>query len=148
MTRKKDAKKIDPGICKAMHDMSCLGVRNCVITKCYNLHQSTISKIISWKRNDNKVTKRRTRCKLKLSERSIRLFRIYLTHNCFDSLHIVVARFNAFTNINISFRTGLRYIRKLNSHSYVAVQKPFLSKKNFNARIIWARTHETWTQEK
>ena len=148
MTRKKGAKTINPETCKAIHDISCLGVRNCVIAKYYIVHQSTTSKIISRECNKNKVTKRRTGCKLKLSERSMPLFGNYVTHNCFDSLHVIVAKFNAFTKINISVRTGWQYIRKLNSHSYVALQKPFLSKKNINVRIIWARTHETWIQEK
>ncbi len=31
MTRKKGTKIIDPRTCKAIHDMSCLGVRNCDI---------------------------------------------------------------------------------------------------------------------
>ena len=31
-------------------------------------------------------------------------------------------------------------------HSYVAIQKPFLYKKNIAQRIVWVRNHEYWTQ--
>ena len=30
---------------------------------------------------------------------------------------------------------------------YIAVQKPFLSKKNIAARILWRRTHASWTMK-
>ena len=44
MGRKKGAKSIDEGHFKAIHDMSCLGVRNRDIALHYKVHLSTILK--------------------------------------------------------------------------------------------------------
>ncbi len=33
----------------------------------------------------------------------------------------------------------------MNMSSHIAIQTPFLSKKNIGERILWARTHEYWT---
>lgn len=38
-------------------------------------------------------------------------------------------------------------MQKLKMKSYVAVEKPFVSKKNIAARIQWALNHKDWTQD-
>ena len=65
--------------------------------------------------------------------------------NCFKPLHTIVACFNAYTGLNLSERSGRRYMKLLKMSSCIAVQKPFLSKKNIDARILWARTHKNWS---
>ena len=67
--------------------------------------------------------------------------------NCFDPLYVIAAKFNATTKLHFSERTVRRYIRKLNFQSRIAIQKPFLSKKNMSARVVWGRTHKEWTLE-
>ncbi len=64
--------------------------------------------------------------------------------NCFKSLHTIVAIFNVCTGMNLSERSGRSYIKLLGMDSYITVQKPFLSKKNLDARILLDRIHKNW----
>ena len=85
---------------------------------------------------------------LKLTESGQRAFRNHVLQNCFDPLHVIVAIFNNYTYLNIGINAGHRYIKRLKTYSYVAIQKSFLSNKNICRRILVARTHENWTQSK
>ncbi len=67
--------------------------------------------------------------------------------NCFDPLYVIAGKFNATTKLHLSESTVRRYIRKLNFQSRIAIQKPFPSKKNMSARVVWGRTHKDWTLE-
>ncbi len=58
-----------------------------------------------------------------------------------------MARFNHHTQLHLSTWTVRRYIKKMNMTPYIAIQKPFLSKKNMNACIVWARTHGSWSMQ-
>ena len=78
----------------------------------------------------------------------MRLFKKYVLSNCFESLYVIVAPFNVTKGLKLSESTGKRYMKKLRLHCFVAVQKPFLSKKNLSASVTWARTHQYWTLEK
>ena len=110
--------------------------------------KSTVSSIISRFKRASKTKSIRKRGRpRKLSQRGMRLLRKYLLDYCFDPLFVILGRFSAHTKITLSGRTGRRYIRMLKMDSYVAVQKPFLSKKNISARIQWARVHEEWKLE-
>lgn len=62
-----------------------------------------------------------------------------------EPLYVITARFNAHTSLQLGTRTVFRYIRKLNMNGFIAVQKPFLSKKNISRGILCARTHPDWT---
>ena len=58
-----------------------------------------------------------------------------------QSLHVIAAKFNDNTGLCVSVCTVRRYIRRVKMDRYIAVQKPFSSKKNIAARILWERTH-------
>ena len=130
--------------------MLCLGLRNKGIADYYKLEPSTVQNIIRIdrkRRESAAVTKKKGR-KQKLSERSLRMFKKYVVQNCFEPTYAIVAHFSADTDIKISESTGRRYLNKMNIQCYVAIQKPFLSKKNISARIQWALIHKDWKQEK
>lgn len=65
----------------------------------------------------------------------MRSFDKSITNNCFDYLHVIVAKLNEFAKSKFFVRTGRRYERKLNLESYVAAQKQFQSKKNLSAKL-------------
>lgn len=147
MGRTKGARTVPRETCKAIYDMSRIGVKHVDIAEYYGIKKSTVSNILRRiRQNHNAITKKRGR-KRKLSDRGMRLFQRYMFEGCFDPLFVIVGRFNQTTSLQISVGTARRYVKLLNLQSYVAVQKPFLSKKNIAARIIWARTHEHWTQK-
>ncbi len=141
MARKKGAKTLSPETRKAIHDMTCIGVRNCDIAKYYKVHQSTISKIIRHQKLASTIVKKKMGRPRKLSERGMLVFKKYILSNCFESLYVIAARFNATSGLELSESTAKRYMKKLHLHSFAAIQKPFLSTKNISARITWAHTH-------
>ena len=103
--------------------------------------------LLAKKKNVYKIVKKMGR-PFKLSERSIRLFKKYAVNNSFKPLNLIFTRLNNTTELNISESPAKRYMKKLKMYSFIAVQKPFISTKNMSARIVWARTHEHWTQSK
>ena len=146
MVKSKRSKSFPKNICKAIHDMSCSGVRNKVIAEYYKLKPSTVSKKIRRLRNNSSAIQKKRGPKERLSPRGLRLFQRYTVRYCFEPLNLVVARFSAETKISISQRTGRRYMKKLKMDCYVAVEKSFISKKNISALIQWALKHNGWTQ--
>ena len=80
----------------------------------------------------------------KLSARGIRLLQKHVQQNSFEPLHVIFARSNNATEIQLSVNTTRRYMNKLKMDCYVAIQKPYLLNKNIAARVLWARTHEHW----
>ena len=70
------------------------------------------------------------------------LFRKYVLSNCYESLYVTLARFNVHAVLQIRVSTGKCYMRILKMHSFVAVQKTFLSKPNIAQRIDWSSNHE------
>ena len=146
MARKNGARTLPPGTRKAIHDTSCICFRGCYIAKYTNVHQSTISKIIRQEKQASAVVKKKMGRPRKLSERGMRLFKTYVLSNCFESLYAIVARFNVTMGLKLSESIGKRHKKKLRLHCFVAVQKPFLSKKNLSARVTWACTDQYWAQ--
>ena len=144
MGRAKGAKAVPKSKCKTIYDMYCVGVRIRDIAEYYRIPRSTVSCIVRRYKQPKKTIVKQGRPK-KLSVRGLRLFKKYVLENCFESLHVIVARFNSYTGLNLSERSGRRYMKHLKLDSYIAVQKPFVSKKNLDARILWARTHQEWT---
>lgn len=128
--------------------MSCIGVNNRNIADYYMMHPSTISKTIKQQKVASTVVKKKMGRPVKLSHRNIRMFKKYILTNCFEPLYVIVNRFNITSCIKISISTAKRYMKRMKLYSFVAVQKPFVTKRNMNARIILARTHEHWTQQK
>ena len=146
MARPKGSKCVPKERCKAIYDMYCVGVLPKDICAYYGLARKTVSAIIRRLRSSNgKSTVRKQGRPKKLSERGMRLFHKYLLANCFDPLHVIVAKFNTYTGLELSERSGRRYVRRLNMNSHIAIQKPFLSAKNLSSRILWARTHRMRT---
>ena len=146
MVKTKGAKCVPKQRCKTIHDMYCIGVRVKDIALYYNVEQPTISNIIRRLRTSNiKPVKKNMGRKPKLSARGMRLLQQYVLNNKFDPLHTIAARFKDSTALNLCERTVRRYIRKLKMDCYIVVQRPFVSSKNTEARILWARTHDGWT---
>ena len=145
MARKKGCKTVPAERRRAIYDMSCVEVRHVDIARYYKIHKSSVSHIIRKFRTGHVATKRGR--KQKLSERGMRLFHKYVLEYCFEPLYVIFSRFSEATGLKFHKNTGRRYVRKLNKHCYVAVQKPFLSKRNISKRILWARTHQSWTQK-
>ncbi len=135
MARKKGAKPHDKGQCKAIYDMYCVGVRVNAICKHYKMKQTTVSNII--RRNKKSKPNNKMGRPSRLSPRGMPLLQRYLLDNCFDPLYTIVAKFNATTKLHLSESRVRRYVRNLNIHSRIAVQKPFLSKNNMCARDVW-----------
>lgn len=81
----------------------------------------------------------------KLSQRECMCSSYHLMQHWYDTLHVITGRFNAATGMNICEHTGRLYVRKLNLHSYVAVHKLYLSRKNIASLIQWALPHQDWT---
>ncbi len=113
--------------------MSCIGVRICDIAVYYNMSRSTVSNVIRRLRNASTVHKKKMGRKAKLNERGMRLFRKYVMENRFEALYVILARFKEATGVSLSEQTGRRYIRKLLMQSYIAIQNPYLTKKNLSA---------------
>ena len=127
--------------------MFCIGVGVTDVDKHYKMEQPTVSNILRRFRdkgnNGSKIKK--MGCPCKLSGRGMRVFKKYVSDNCFDPLYTIVAKFSENSGIQISERSGRRYIRKLKLKNCIAIQKPFLSSRNIKARIMWARIHQSWT---
>ena len=146
MVQRKGATWLSRERCKTIYDMSCLGIKNVDIAKYYKLHQSTISKVIQCYKSPLTVQKKRSGRKRKLSDQGMRMFQKYVLRNRFEPLHVILARFKTHTGFQLSECTGRRYMRILKLESFIAIQKPFLTRKNIASRIFWARTHQHWTQ--
>ena len=115
------------------------------IAEHYKMKRPTVSNVIRRYKNNTVGNKKKMGRKPKLSERGMRLLKKYVLQNCFEPLYVITARFNAATKLQLSINTTRRYIKKLKMYSYVAIQKPFLRKKNISARIKWAMMHKNWT---
>ena len=70
----------------------------------------------------------------------MQLLQRYVLQNYYESLHVIAARFNETTGLSISVWKVHRYIKRMKIDRYIAVQKPYLSKKNIAARILWGQT--------
>ena len=109
MTRKKGAKKVPKELCRTIYDKYWIGVRVTDIAKHYEIKQLTVSNIIRRLRNaTKKTTEKKMGRPCKLSDRSMRLFKKYVTNNCYDPLYTIGAKFNETTGLIISERTGRR----------------------------------------
>ncbi len=107
------------------------------------MKQPTVSNIIRRLRTTNlKPLRKKTGRKRKLSKRGMRLLRRYILDNKFEPLYTIAARFNDSTGLSLPDPTVRRYIRKLKTYCYIAVQKPYLSTKNNAAQALWGRIHE------
>ena len=82
--------------------------------------------------------------KRKLSERGMRLLQRYIIQYCFEPMCTITGRFNAATKLKLSVVTVRHYDKILNIRSYIAIQKPFLSKRNVNNCIQWGLKHKDW----
>ena len=146
MPRQRGTKSVKTERCKTIYDMYCIGVLVLDISKYYGMKRPTVSNIIRREKQKKlQVTMKKRGRNRKLSERGMRLFRNYVLDNCFDPLYVIVTKFNATTGLQLSERTGRRYVRILKMNSNIAIQKPFISTKIMASRILWARTHKDWT---
>ncbi len=75
------------------------------------------------------------------------MFQKYVREYCFEPLYITLARFKTTTGVELSTSTKKRYIKLLEMECVIAIQKQFLSKKNINKRVLWARVHKNWNLE-
>ncbi len=76
IARQRGAKCIAKERCKAIYDLSCLGVRNVDIAKYYKMSRSTVSSVLSRLRKEAKVKKpEKMGRKQKLTERGMRLLK-------------------------------------------------------------------------
>ncbi len=147
MGRTKGARIVPPDTSKAIYHMSCLGVKHVDIANYYSIKKCTVFNVLRRIRDKSKTIDKKRGRKRNLTERGMRLLRRYMHEGCFDPLFVIVGRFNRRTSLQISVRTARRYVKQLNLQSSVPIQKPFLSKKNIAAGILWTRTHKQWTQE-
>ena len=143
MARKKGSKQVDKGRCRTIYDMHRGGMRICHIAKVLKTPRTTVSSIIK-REKLRKATKVRGR-KALLCVRSLRRLRRQLDYNPFKPLSQITVEFNAYNGLQLSERTMRRCIHKLKIHSYISVQKPFLTKKHIVARVKWAKDHKEWT---
>lgn len=67
---------------------------------------------------------------------------------CSDPFFFTVGSLNETTSPQITIRTARCYVKVLNWHDYTAIQKLFFNKKYFAPQILWARSHENWTEKK
>ena len=98
--------------CKTIYDKYCVNVRVCDIAKYYGMPRSTASGIIYRLKKTSKTFKVQER-PLNLSERGERAFKNCVLENCFQPLRTIVARFNKFNGLNLSGRSGRRYMKHL-----------------------------------
>ena len=96
-------------------------------------------------KDNNRSNKKKIERPRKLSDRSMKLFKKYVSDNFIDLLDTIVAKFNENSGLEISETSGRRYIRKLKLKNCVAIQKPFLPSRNIETFFMRARTHQNWT---
>ena len=116
--------------CRTIYEMLCIGVRNKGIALHYSISRTTVNNIVSrMKKNYIRIGLKKMGRRRKLSERGMRLLQRYILEHCFEPLHVIKGSFNEATNLDLSVITIRRYIRKMHLSSYIAIQKPFTSKK-------------------
>ena len=93
MPRTKDARKVRAEVCQSIYDMSSVGFKDVDIAKYYNIRKCIISNILKCMRKRSKTAVKKTRKKLKLSARDIRLFQRYVFEGCYKALLVTVVRF-------------------------------------------------------
>ena len=148
MARWSGAKCVPKNRCQTIYELSSIGVPKIVIARYYNMPRSAVANIIRRYRNSwKKQTKKKMGRRLKFSERGMRLLQRYVLQTCYKSLHVIAARFNDTTGLSISVWTLRRYIKRMKMDRYITVQKPYLSKKSIAARVLWGRTHASWTMK-
>ena len=99
--------------------------------------RSTVTNIIRRYRNSKKQeAKKEMGRNLKLSEKDMRLLQPCVLQNCYEPLHVIAARFNDTIGLCAIVWTVRRSIERMKMDRYIAVQKPFLSKKNIAARTL------------
>ena len=145
MARQRGARKVPEQRCQNIYDMHCIGVRIKAMSKHYNTPYSTVCNILRRHKRLKDVSKKRMARPRKLSPRGMRLLQRYVIEYCFDPLYVTDARFNAYFKLQLSVSTFKQAPRRMDIQYYVAIQKPYLSKRNIAKRIIWVRTHQHWT---
>ena len=142
MAEKSGAKCVLKNRFQTTYDMLSIGVRNIEIVGYYNMPRSTVANFIRrYLNNREREAKKKLGRKLKLLGRVARLLQRYILQNCDESLHVIAARFNDTAGLSVSVWTVRRYKKRRKMSRYIAVQKPFLLKKNIAARILYRRTH-------
>ena len=130
MPRKKGAKRVPKERCRTIYEMSSIGARNKDIALLYSMSRSTVNSIVSrMKKTYTRIGFKKMGRRRKLSDRGMRPLQRYILEHCFEPLYVITGRFNEATNLDLSVITIRRYIRKMHVSSYIAIQKPFLSKK-------------------
>ena len=146
MARVTGAKTKSKELGKNIYYIHCVGVRVTNICKHCKMKQPTVSNTISRYRNAQRnCVRKRMGLPLNLSPRGMKLLQKYVMGNCFNPVQTIVAKFNAANALHLSKSTAHRYIRKFNIKSCIAMQKPYLSKNNKCARVIWGPTYKDWT---
>ncbi len=121
------------------------GMSHSAVARYFLMSRSTVSNIAKRSKQSLALQPKKRGRKIKLSERVLRKLMNYVKQNRFKSLSIIVAGYNAFAPVKISFNTLRRYLHKQGIKSCIAVSKPFLSTRNIRARILWANLHQNWS---
>ncbi len=143
--RKKGAMQIHSERCRTIVELSVSDMKQADIARRLKLHRATVSAII--KRYNRKKTikwvetRGRKYCLIK---RSLRLLKSYVCKSCFQTLHLITAKFVENIGINDSVSILRRCLHQLKLNSYMAVPKPFLKPRHIKARIKCARSYSKW----
>ena len=116
------------------------------IAKLVNMARTTVSTIVStWIKEGRVHQIRRGGRRRKLSPRGIRRLRLLILVNRFWTRRRTYETFKESYGYQISFRTFMRYCRKVGAHRAPNCKKEVLTERHRRIRIGWVRTRKFWT---
>ena len=146
MGRPKGGKQVAGERKHAIVEMVRAGLSQSHVARFYNMSRSTVASIVQRSRTIQSGIEKRG-AKRALSERCVRRLLRCVSTNRFKPLFVVSNEFRTNQGRKLSVRTIRRYLRRYGISSYVAVSKPFLSRKHINARLYWAQLYGGWKTE-
>ena len=149
MSRKKGAMQIHPEQCWTIVELSSSGMKQENIALHLKLHRAAVSAILKrYKGNKTFIPVKTRHGKYGLNERSYFCRNLIFCKSCFQSLHVITAKFVEDTGITVPVSIVWRCLRRSNSNGYVAVLKSFLKTRHTKNPLEWTERYSKWDHSK
>ena len=119
-----------------------LGLRNFLTSRGFS------SIVRTWLKEDRIQKKKSSGRKWKLSQQAVRRLRLLILLNRFWTRGKIYEKFKELYGHQISFRTFLRYCRRIGATRAPNCKKEVLTNRHRRLRIGWVRTRKFWSLDK
>jgi len=121
------------------------GAKVSAVARVYRMPCSTVSNIL--RRSKTVVPSIAKGNNPKLDADGLKMLENFVEKNRFLPVEKLGAKFYLHSDVKLTANTLRGYLHKLGFNARTAAQKPFLSEKNVARRLVWADSHEKYTEE-